>query len=174
MGRAPGSTRRRRPSSGKAPGATPADVDTAWSEALRKNLFSAVLPIEAVLPLMPDGLGRIVLIGSSAGLDGAGGPYATAKAALSGYGRELARRAGARGITANTLSPGFVAATGFFEAGGYGDSAPMIDAAAAGTLIGRVGHPRDITAAVRWLIADDGGWITAQTIAVNGGSVIVR
>ncbi len=93
-------------------------------------MFSAVLPIEAVLPQMADGRGRIVLIGSTAGLDGAGGPYVTAKAALSGYGRDLALRAGRRGITANTLAPGFVAATDFFEAGGYGDSATMIDGAA--------------------------------------------
>lgn len=158
----------------KNPGTSPTEVDEAWTGALRKNLFSAILPIEAVLPLMPDGEGRIVMIGSTAGLDGAGGPYATAKAALSGYGRDLATRAGRRGITANTLAPGFVADTDFFEAGGYGDSAPMIDSAASHTLVGRVGHPLDITAAVRWLTSRDAGWVTAQTITVNGGTVIVR
>lgn len=158
----------------KSPGMTPADIDAAWTGALRKNLFSAVLPIEALLPLMPDTHGRIVLIGSTAGLDGAGGPYAAAKAALAGYGRDLAIRAGRRGITANTVTPGFVEATGFFLAGGYGDSTPMIEAAASHTLVGRVGHPRDVTAAVRWLVAEDAGWVTGQTIAVNGGSHIVR
>lgn len=158
----------------KDPGTMPDEVDEAWTEALRKNLFSAILPIEATLPRMIDDQGRIVLIGSTAGLDGAGGPYATAKAALSGYGRDLANRAGRRGITANTLAPGFVAATGFFEAGGYGDSAPMIEGAASQTLLGRVGQPRDITASVRWLISEDAGWVTAQTITVNGGAVIVR
>ncbi|GAA1208725.1 SDR family NAD(P)-dependent oxidoreductase [Prauserella alba] len=158
----------------KDPGTSPEEVDEAWTEALRKNLFSAILPIEAVLPLMVDGQGRIVLIGSTAGLDGAGGPYATAKAALSGYGRDLATRVGRRGITANTLAPGFVAATDFFEAGGYGASATMIEGAASQTLVGRVGQPQDITASVRWLISEDAGWVTAQTITVNGGTVIVR
>jgi 3-oxoacyl-[acyl-carrier protein] reductase len=158
----------------KDPGTSPQEVDRAWTDALRKNLFSAILPIESVLPLMVDGRGRIVLIGSTAGLDGAGGPYAAAKAALSGYGRDLAIRAGRRGITANTLAPGFVAATDFFAAGGYGESATMVDGAAAQTLVGRVGQPHDITASVRWLISEQAGWVTAQTITVNGGTVIVR
>lgn len=158
----------------KDPGTSPDEVDDAWTAALRKNLFSAILPIEATLPLMIDGRGRIVLVGSTAGLDGAGGPYATAKAALAGYGRDLALRAGRRGITANTLAPGFVAATDFFEAGGYGDSASMVDGAAAQTLVGRVGRPEDITASVRWLVSEEAGWVTAQTITVNGGTVIVR
>lgn len=158
----------------KSPGASPDKIDTAWTDALRKNLFSAILPIEAVLPSMIDDEGRIVLIGSTAGLDGAGGPYATAKAALAGYGRDLATRAGRRGITANTLAPGFVAATDFFEAGGYGGTEPMIQGAASQTLVGRVGQPRDITASVRWLTSHDAGWVTAQTITVNGGTVIVR
>ncbi len=158
----------------KAPGTAPVKVDAAWSEALRMNLFSAVLPIDAMLPQMIDSVGRIVLIGSTAGLDGLGGPYATAKAALAGYGRDLARRAGRRGITVNTLAPGFVDATEFFTAGGYGESGPMIAGAASQTLVGRVGEPRDITAAVRWLIGEDSGWVTAQTITVNGGTVMTR
>ncbi|WP_138732712.1 SDR family NAD(P)-dependent oxidoreductase [Modestobacter excelsi] len=158
----------------KNTGTDPSEVDSAWSDALRKNLFSAVLPIEALLPLLLDGAGRIVLIGSTAGLDGQGGPYATAKAALAGYGRDLAVRLGRRGITANTLAPGFVASTGFFEAGGFGDSAPMIDRAASQTLLGRVGQPRDVTACARWLLGEDGGWITGQTITINGGTVMVR
>jgi 3-oxoacyl-[acyl-carrier protein] reductase len=158
----------------KTPGTDLREVDAAWTDALRKNLFSAVLPIEALLPLVLDGAGRIVLIGSSAGLNGQGGPYAAAKAALAGYGRDLAMRAGRRGITVNTLAPGFVASTDFFEAGGYGDSSPMISSAASATLVGRVGQPRDITACTRWLLSTDGGWITGQTIAVNGGTDMVR
>lgn len=156
------------------PGQTPEDIDQAWSTALRVNLFTAVLPVEALLPKMLDTLGRIVLIGSTAGIDGAGGPYATAKAALAGYGREVAGRVGARGITTNTLAPGFVADTEFFEAGGFGDSTPMIDTAAARTLVGRVGRTRDVTASVRWLLSEDAGWVTGQVIAVDGGTVMVQ
>lgn len=151
-----------------------AAADDAWTDALRKNLFSAVLPIEEVLPTMLDIEGRIVLIGSTAGIDGAGGPYATAKAAMAGYGRDLAVRLGPRGITANTIAPGFVASTEFFESGGFGDSAKMIDAIAARTLVGRVGQPVDITSTVRWLLGVDAGWVTGQTIVVAGGTAVGR
>ncbi len=50
----------------------------------------------------------------------------------------------------------------------------MIEGAASQTLVGRVGQPQDITASVRWLIGEEAGWVTAQTITVNGGTVIVR
>jgi 3-oxoacyl-[acyl-carrier protein] reductase len=158
----------------RKPGASPTAVEEAWTEAIQVNLLTAVLPIEVLLEKMSDTTGRIVLIGSTAGLDGAGGPYATGKAALAGYGRDLATRAGARGITVNTIAPGFVADTGFFEAGGLGDSALMIDAAAERTLLGRVGQPQDITAGVRWLLSEDAGWVTGQTIAIDGGTVMLR
>jgi 3-oxoacyl-[acyl-carrier protein] reductase len=69
----------------KEPGSSVPAIKGAWSDALGKNLFSAVLLIEAILPRMEED-GRIVLIGSTAGLDGQGGPYATAKAALHGAG----------------------------------------------------------------------------------------
>ena len=155
----------------KQPGGSVTAIESAWSDALGKNLFSAVLLVEAVLPRMEED-GRIVLIGSTAGLDGQGGPYATAKAALHGYARDLARRTGPRRITANAIAPGFVADTEFFEAGGYGDSAKMVDHVAAQTLVGRVGKPDDITACVEWLLSPRAGWVTGQTISVNGGSLL--
>jgi 3-oxoacyl-[acyl-carrier protein] reductase len=156
------------------PGTELAEIESAWGEALQKNLLTAVLPIEALLPQLTEERGRIVLISSASALDGRGGPYATAKAALTGYGRDLAVRAGERGITANSIAPGFVAETGFFAAGGLGDSAPMIETAAARTLVGRVGTPTDITAAARWLLSADAGWVTGQVIAVDGGTVMVQ
>jgi 3-oxoacyl-[acyl-carrier protein] reductase len=156
------------------PGSRLDDVERAWDAALRKNFYSALLPVEALLPRMSDGAGRIVLISSTSALDGRGGPYATAKAALAGYARDLAVRAGTRGITANTVAPGFVAATDFFTAGGFGDSESMIEAAAARTLVGRVGAPADVTAAVRWLLGADAGWVTGQTVVVSGGTDLAR
>lgn len=156
------------------PGTGAADIAAAWAAALQVNLFTVVLPVEALLPRMLDTEGRIVLISSTAGLDGQGGPYATAKAAVAGYGRELAARVGERGITANTIAPGFVAETDFFTAGGFGDSGPMIATAAARTLVGRVGRPSDVTAGARWLLSADAGWVTGQTIAIDGGTVMLR
>lgn len=158
----------------RRPGTDLPAIEGAWTDALRVNLFTVVLPVEGLLPRLLDTEGRIVLIGSTAGLDGGGGPYSTAKAAVAGYGRDLAIRAGARGITVNTLAPGFVADTDFFDAAGLGDSSPMIATAAARTLVGRVGQPEDITASVRWLLSSEAGWVTGQTIAVDGGTVMLR
>ncbi|MDF8331990.1 SDR family NAD(P)-dependent oxidoreductase [Novosphingobium cyanobacteriorum] len=155
------------------PGAGAAAAETAWLAALRMNLFTAVLPIEAVLSRIIDG-GRIILIGSTAGIDGQGGPYATAKAALAGYGRDLARRVGGRGITVNTLAPGFISDTDFFEAGGFGPVNSLIDAAARQTLLGQVGRCDDVVAAVDWLLGPGGRWVTGQTISVNGGTIMVQ
>lgn len=155
----------------KEPGSSVTAIEGAWAEALEKNLFSAVLLIEAALPRMEED-GRIILIGSMAGLDGQGGPYATAKAALHGYARDLARRAGKRRITANVIAPGFVAETEFFEAGGFGDSAKWVDMVAKQTLVGRVGKPDDITACAEWLLSSRAGWVTGQTISINGGSLL--
>ncbi|WHU49307.1 SDR family oxidoreductase [Gordonia sp. L191] len=144
-----------------------------WVAALDKNLLSTVLPVEYLLPRVVDDRGRIVLIASTSALDGRGGPYATAKAAVAGYGRDLALRAGARGITANVVVPGFVSGTGFFEVGGYGTpNSAMLEQAAAGTLVGRVGTPRDVTHIVTKLLSVDAGWITGQLISPNGGMVL--
>jgi len=155
----------------KTPGISVAEIDRAWSDALRKNLLTAVLLIEAVIERIDED-GRIILIGSTAGLDGQGGPYATAKAALHGYARDLARRAGGSRITANVIAPGFVADTEFFDAGGYGGSAKMIDWTAGQTLVGRVGKPDDITACAERLLSERAGWVTGQTISINGGSLL--
>lgn len=158
----------------KDPGTDLHQIEHAWDQAMRKNFYSALLPVEALLPRMPDGDGRIVLISSTSALDGRGGPYATAKAALAGYGRDLAVRAGTRGITANAIAPGFVAATEFFTAGGFGGADSMVEGAAAATLVGRVGAPADVTAAVRWLLGADAGWVTGQTVVVSGGTDLAR
>ncbi|MDO7835606.1 SDR family oxidoreductase [Sphingobium sp. HBC34] len=157
----------------KAGGSNAAAAEAAWLDALRKNLLTAILLIEAAMDRVENG-GRIILIGSTAGLDGQGGPYATAKAALHGYGRDLARRTAPRQITVNTIAPGFVADTEFFDAGGYGDASQMVDGAAGQTLLRDVGRSVDIVSAVEWLLGEGGRWITGQTISVNGGTILMR
>ncbi|GAA1853972.1 SDR family NAD(P)-dependent oxidoreductase [Brevibacterium marinum] len=151
-----------------------AQVASDWSEAIAKNFTSALLIAEALADRYIEHRSRVVLIGSTAGIDGAGGPYSVAKAAVHAYARDLARRLGPRGITANAIVPGFVADTEFFEAGGFGSSDPMVDRAAQSTLVGRVGRPRDITAAADWLLSEDAGWVTGQSIVVDGGTQLAR
>ena len=153
--------------------ADPHEAQRRWADALHKNLMTAVLPIEALAPSILDTRGRIVLISSTSSVDGVGGPYATAKAALNGYGRDLAVRLGSRGVAVNTVAPGFVADTEFFEAGGIPKNEAMIERVAARTLVGRVGRVADITACVLWLLSENGGWTTGQVISPNGGQVMI-
>ena len=156
------------------PSPTVADVDEAWTAALRLNLFTAVLLVEALTARLADGDGRVVLIGSTAGLNGAGGPYAAAKAALHSYGRTLARSLGTRGITANVVAPGFVTDTDFFDpVGGLPDKETLARSAAR-TLVGRLGTPDDVAGCVTWLLSPEAGWTTGQVISPNGGVVLVR
>jgi 3-oxoacyl-[acyl-carrier protein] reductase len=151
-----------------------ASVERAWAEALRTNFTTTLLTVEALAPLVADTRGRVVLISSTSALDGRGGPYATAKAAVHGYGRDLAARLGRRGIAVNILAPGFVADTEFFDAGGIPVSRPMLDSAAAATLVGKTGTTTDVAAAAAWLLSDEGGFMSGQVVALNGGTTLVR
>ncbi|MEJ2890512.1 SDR family oxidoreductase [Actinomycetospora aeridis] len=118
----------------------------------------------------PAGAGRADQLDGLAGR--AGGPYATAKAALNGYGCELADRLRPRGITANAVAPGFITDTEFFDNGFLGESFDASSAAArsaAATKVGRVGSAAEIAAAVGWLLGADAGFPTGQVISPNGG-----
>lgn len=155
-----------------APG--PQAAHERWTAALHLNLMSAVLPIEALLPTFTNQRARVVLVSSTAALDGAGGPYATAKAALHGYAMDLARRLGSRQITANVVAPGFIDDTGFFDNGFIELNEQARQHSAAQTLIGRLGHPQDITSCIQWLLSDQAGWTTGQVISPNGGTNFVH
>jgi 3-oxoacyl-[acyl-carrier protein] reductase len=150
----------------------PATIRRRWSDALDKNFYSALMPVEALIPGLRDQRGRIVLISSTSALNGRGGPYAAAKAALSGYSLDLAQRLGARGITANIVAPGYVGGTEFFEADGLGPVDPTLERAAAATLVGRIGVPRDISHIVLSLLDERAGWTTGQLITPNGGVIL--
>lgn len=157
-----------------AGGSDPVEVRDRWDAAMAKNFYSALLPVETLAPALADERGRVVLISSTAALDGSGGPYASAKAALTGYGMDLAQRLGPRGITVNVVAPGFVADTEFFEAGGFGSADAVSSQAAEATLVGRVGTSADITHVVLALLDRNAGWTTGQVISPNGGTVMVR
>ncbi len=135
------------------------------------NVLTAVLLTAALLPLLRRPGGRVVLLSSIAAQRGGGGPYSAAKAALHGWVLDLAARLGPEGVTANVVSPGYVADTEFFgdrmTAQGHADRVAQ-------TLVGRAGVPGDIAGAVRWLAGESGGYVTGQIINVNGGSVLGR
>lgn len=147
-----------------------AEAEREWDALLAGNLKSAFLMSLALLPRFAEEGGRIIHIGSIAALAGSGSPgalgYAAAKAGLHGFGLALARELGPRGITVNSVAPGYIADTRFFPGG----LDPQRVAAIVGeTPLGRTGRVEDIAAAVAWLASPEAGFVTGTVVSVNGG-----
>jgi 3-oxoacyl-[acyl-carrier protein] reductase len=144
-----------------------------WQAILAVNLTGAFLMAQAVIPGMKAaGWGRIVTISSGAGLGiSLTGiqAYAAAKAGEIGLTRQLAHELGPFGITVNSVAPGFVRSNRTTErqwdAYGPDGQRRLIEAIA----MRRLGTVTDITDAVLFLASDHAGWITGQTLAVDGG-----
>ncbi|MDM7855243.1 SDR family NAD(P)-dependent oxidoreductase [Cellulomonas alba] len=143
--------------------------DAAWHAVLELNLTTAFYATRAALCTMPDG-GRIITISAQAARSGGGTglvAYTTAKAALEGFTRALAREVGSRRITVNAVAPGFVTGTPLHA---LHTPEPAQRAAVAGSAVGRAGTPDDVAAAVVYLAGDAAGFVTGATLDVNGGA----
>jgi 3-oxoacyl-[acyl-carrier protein] reductase len=144
-----------------------------WHAILAVNLTGAFLMAQVVIPAMKAaGRGRIVTISSGAGLGvSLTGiqAYAAAKAGEIGLTRQLAHELGPFGITVNSVAPGFVRSNPTTErqwdAYGPDGQQRLLQAIA----LRRLGTVADITHAVLFLASDFAGWITGQTLAVDGG-----
>jgi 3-oxoacyl-[acyl-carrier protein] reductase len=90
--------------------------------------------------------------------------YAASKAGIEGFTRALAQEVGSRGITANCVAPGFIDTD---MTAALGDE--QVDNLAATIPLGRIGSPRDVASAVSFLVSEDAGYITGETLHVNGG-----
>lgn len=136
---------------------------------LDANLVSAALTTKALHDRLTPG-GAVVHIGSIAADQGAGS-YGAAKAGLAAWNLNLARELGPRGITANVVSPGYIADTEFFR-----DRLPedRRTALVAATATGRAGAPEDIAASVAFLASPGARHITGQVLHVNGGAHSTR
>ncbi|MCM0673281.1 SDR family oxidoreductase [Micromonospora phytophila] len=139
--------------------------DEQFDAIFATNVRSGFIALREAAIRLPDG-GRIVAI--SAGLTlmprPGTGVYAASKAAVDHLVRVLANEVGARGITVNSVLPGAVLTPALIKAG-----QAVIDAEVAKTPLGRVGQPEDIADIVRFLVSEQGGWITGQTIGAGGG-----
>ncbi len=138
-----------------------------WDDIIQTNLSSLYRMCKAVLRgMMKARYGRIVNIASVVGQIGNAGQsnYAAAKAGMIGFSRSLAREIGSRGITVNTVAPGYIATdmTGALDEG-------QREALLAQIPLGRLGAPEDIAAAVAYLVSDQAAYVTGETINVNGG-----
>lgn len=145
--------------------------DEEWQDILDTNLTSVFRLSKAVLrPMMKKRSGRIISIGSVVGMMGNAGQtnYAAAKAGLVGFTKSMAREVAARGITVNAVAPGFIE-TDMTKALNDDQRAATL----ANVPAGRLGDPREIAAAVAFLASDDAGYVTGETLHVNGGMYMI-
>ena len=141
-----------------------------WDAIMDTNLKSVYRLSKAVLRgMMKAREGRIINIGSVVGSMGNAGQsnYAAAKAAVIGFSKSLAREVGSRGITVNTVAPGFI------ETDMTRDLPDAQRQALEGQIaLGRLGAPQDIADAVAFLASSRAAYITGQTLHVNGGMLM--
>ena len=142
-----------------------------WEDIINTNLSSIYKMSKLVLRgMIKKRSGRIISITSVVGAMGNAGQsnYAAAKAGMIGFTKSLAREVGVRGITVNTIAPGFIQTD-------MTDSLPddQKEALASQIPMGRLGTPDEIAQAVLFLAGDGGSYITGQTLHVNGGMYTV-
>ena len=141
--------------------------ESDWDAILDTNLKSVYRMSKACLrSMMKARKGRIISITSVVGVTGNPGQanYAAAKAGISGFTRALAREVGSRGITVNTVAPGFID-TNMTRA----LSETQREALLTQIPLGRLGSPEDIAHAVAFLASPSAAYITGTTLHVNGG-----
>ncbi len=145
--------------------------DDDWDAVMQVNLNSAFrLMRAATRPMMKAKFGRMISITSVVGTTGNPGQmnYAAAKAGLTGMTKSLAQELASRNITVNCVAPGFIRTA-------MTDVLPDEQKAALNGKIpmGRMGEGEDIGAAVAYLASKEAGYITGQTLHVNGGMVMI-
>lgn len=141
--------------------------DEEWQAIIETNLSSVYRVCKAFLRGMVKArYGRIINITSVVGLTGNAGQcnYAAAKAGIIGFSRALAREVGARGITVNTVAPGFID-TDMTRALSEDQRAGLLQQIP----LGRLGEIREVAMAVAFLASPAASYITGQTLSVNGG-----
>jgi len=147
-------------------------TDDRWDRIMQVNLNGPFYCTQAVLPDMVDaGWGRVVNISSSSAQSGQ--PYmvhyVTSKAGLIGFTKALALEVGPKGITVNTIPPGFIDTPMLRTSEERGVLGGTVEHHAGQTPVRRAGRPEDIAAACSFLVSEDAGYITGQVLGVNGG-----
>lgn len=145
--------------------------DEEWDQVIRVNLEAAFrLARAAARPMMKQRFGRIVSITSVVGQTGNPGQanYAASKAGLVGMSKALAQELASRGITVNCVAPGFIRSA-MTEALPEAQQTALLGRIPAGDL----GSGDDVAAAVVYLASREAGYVTGQTLHVNGGMAMV-
>jgi 2-hydroxycyclohexanecarboxyl-CoA dehydrogenase len=154
------------------------DTDEAfWERILEVNFLGALRMTHALLPgMLERGWGRIVSIGSDAGRVGSSleSVYAGAKGGLIAFTKTIARESARRGVTANTVCPGPTDTpllAGIIA--GAEDAQRTVEALKRAVPMRRLAQPEEVAAAVAFFASEEAGFITGQTLSVNGGLTMV-
>jgi 3-oxoacyl-[acyl-carrier protein] reductase len=142
-----------------------------WEQVLAVNLTAAFRLSQASLrTLMKQRFGRIINITSVVGVTGNPGQtnYAASKAGMIGMSKSLAAEVASRGITVNCIAPGFIS-TAMTDALNDDQKGRMMEAIPAG----RFGEVDDIAAGTLYLASDQAGYVTGQTLHINGGMAMI-
>ncbi|EHD21036.1 MULTISPECIES: 3-oxoacyl-ACP reductase FabG [Brenneria] len=142
-----------------------------WQDILDTNLTSVFRLSKAVMrAMMKKRFGRIITIGSVIGTMGNAGQanYAAAKAGLIGFSKSLAREVASRGITVNVVAPGFIE-TDMTQTLTEEQRTGILSQVPAN----RLGAAKEIASAVAFLASDEAGYITGETLHVNGGMYMI-
>lgn len=145
--------------------------DDEWNDIIDTNLTPIYRMSKAVLRgMMKKRVGRIINVGSVVGTMGNAGQtnYAAAKAGVIGFTKSMAREVASRGVTVNTVAPGFIE-TDMTKALNDDQRAATLSNVPAG----RLGDPREIASAVVFLASPEAAYITGETLHVNGGMYMV-
>ncbi len=145
--------------------------DEDWDAVIRINLTASFHLMRGVLRgMMKQRWGRIISVTSVVGATGnpGQGNYAAAKAGLTGMSKALAQEVASRNITVNCIAPGFIATamTDVLSDGQKGQISEMIP-------MGRMGTAEEIGAAALYLASEEAGYVTGQTLHVNGGMAMI-
>ncbi|NRB11103.1 MAG: 3-oxoacyl-ACP reductase [Rickettsiaceae bacterium] len=140
---------------------------TMWSEVINTNLSSCFNMCKAVInDMRKQEYGRIVNISSVNALLGQMGQtnYSAAKSGIIGFSKALARESAVKNITVNTIAPGYIA-TDMMK------SVPdnILEGIVNAIPMQRLGQPEEIARAVLFLVSEDAGFITGETLSINGG-----
>ena len=138
-----------------------------WDAVIETNLSSMFnVTKQVVADMVEKGWGRIINISSVNGEKGQAGQtnYSAAKAGMHGFSMALAQELATKGVTVNTVSPGYIG-TDMVKA----IRPDVLEKIVATVPVKRLGEPREIASIIAWLASDEGGYATGADFSVNGG-----